>query len=56
MQRFIQKQKNPLNLRPKIPYLGIFGLQFNKNYYKIFNQYSRICETVKFHPKTEINK
>ena len=36
---------------PKIPYLVIFGLQFNKNYYHIFNQYSRIYETIKFHPK-----
>ena len=44
MQHFIQK-----HLGPKIPYLGIFGLQFNKNYYQIFNQYSRICETIKIH-------
>ena len=36
---------------PKIPYLGIFGLQFNKNYYQTFNQHTRICETIKFHPK-----
>ena len=45
------KNKKTLNFAPKIPYLGIFGLQFNKNYYQIFNQYSRICETIKFHPK-----
>ena len=39
-----------------MPYLGIFWLQFNKNYYQIFNQYSRICETIKFHPKQNKNK
>ena len=52
---FIQKQKT-LNLGPKIPYLGIFGLQFNKNYSQISNQYSRNCETTKFHPKKNKNK
>ena len=36
MQRFIQNQKT-LNLGKKIHYLGIFGVQFNKNYYQIFN-------------------
>ena len=36
---------------PKIPYLDIFGLQFNKNYCQTFNQYTRICETIKFHQK-----
>ena len=36
---------------PKIPFLGIFELQFNKNYYQIFNQHTRICETKKFHSK-----
>ena len=36
---------------PKIPYLGIFGLQFNKNYYQVFNQRTRIRKTIKFHPK-----
>ena len=50
------KNKKTLNLGPKIPYLGIFGLQFNKNYYQIFNQYFRICETIKFHPKQTKNK
>ena len=35
---------------PKIPYLGILGLQFNKNYYQVFNQHTRICETIKLHP------
>ena len=38
-------------MEPEIPYLGIFGVQFNKNYYQNFDQYSRICETTKFHPK-----
>ena len=32
MQRFTQKQKK-FKLRTKIHYLGILGLQFNKNYY-----------------------
>ena len=35
-------------------YLGIFGLKFNKNYYQIFNQYSRICETIEFHKKKKL--
>ena len=35
----------------KIPYLGIFGLQCNKSYYQIFNQHTRIRETIKFHLK-----
>ena len=51
MQRFIQKQKNIMKLGQKIPYLGIFGMEFNKSYYQIFNQYSRICETTKFQSK-----
>ena len=51
MQSFIQKQKKTSNLGPKIPYLGIFVLQFNKSYYKAFNQNVRICEIIEFHPK-----
>ena len=50
MQSFIKNKKN-LNLGPKIHYLDIFGLQFNKNYYQIFNQHPRIRENFKFHPK-----
>ena len=38
-------------LGPKILYLGIFGLQFNKKFYQIFNQHTRIFETIKFHRK-----
>ena len=45
------KNNRFLNLGPKIPYLGIFGMQFNKNYYQIFNQHTQICETIKFHLK-----
>ena len=45
------KNKKTLNLGPKIPYLGIFVLQFNKSYYKAFNQNARICEIIEFHPK-----
>ena len=47
------KNKKTLNLGPKVPHLGIFELQFNKNYYQVFNQYSRIFETKKFHPKQQ---
>ena len=36
MQRFIQKQKI-FKIGTKIPHVGIFGLQFNKIYYQIFN-------------------
>ena len=50
MQSFIQKQKDS-NLGPKIPYIGIFGLQFSKNSHQIFNQDTRICETIKFYPE-----
>ena len=45
------KNQNPLNLGPKVHYLGIFGLQFCKNYYRIFNQHPRICDTIKLYPK-----
>ena len=45
------KNKNFLNLVPKIPYLGIFGLQFNKNYCQFFNQHTQICETIKVSSK-----
>ena len=40
-----------LNVTPQIPYLGVFGLEFNKNYYQTFNQHPVICETINFHPK-----
>ena len=36
---------------PKIPYLGIFWLQFNKSYYQIFTQHPQIFDNIKFHPK-----
>ena len=51
MQSFIQK-----TTKKKKPYLGIFGLRFNKNYYQVFNQHSQICETIKFHPKPKKKK
>ena len=50
MQSFIRKQET-LNLGPKIRYLGTFGLQFDKSYYRIFNQNPGICENIKFHRK-----
>ena len=51
MQSFIQK-----TTKQKKPYLGIFGLRFNKSYYQVFNQHSQICETIKFHPKPKKKK
>ena len=53
MQSFIKKKKKKLNLGPKIPYLGTFGLQFNKNYYQIFNQHTRICKTIEVSSETK---
>ena len=50
------KNKKTLNLGPKIPYLGIFVLQFNKSYYEIFNQNPWICEIIEFHPKQNKKK
>ena len=47
------KKKKKLNLGPKIPYLGTFGLQFNKNYYQIFNQHTRICKTIEVSSETK---
>ena len=44
------KNKKFLNLGPKIPYLGLFGLQF---YYQIFNRPTRICETIEVLSKTK---
>ena len=56
MQSFVQKQKKKLNLGPKIPHLGIFGLQFSKNHYQIFSQHTLLCETIKFHVKQKKKK
>ena len=50
------KNKKPLNLGAKIPYLGISGLQSNTKIYQIFNQHPRICETINFHPKRKEKK
>ena len=50
------KSKKVLNLGPKILYLGSFGLQFNKDYYQIFNQHLRICETKTFRPEQQQKK
>ena len=44
--KVLSKNKKTSNLGSKIPYLGIFGLQFNKNCY-----HPRISENIKFHPK-----
>ena len=50
MQSFIQKQEN-FKFQSKILHLDTFGLQFNKNYYQIFDQHPLVCENTKFHPK-----
>ena len=49
MQSFGKKQKC-LNLRPKLPYLGIFGLEFENNCH-IWNQHPWICLNAKFYKK-----
>ena len=43
------KNKKCLNLGPKIPYLGVFGLQFNKNKFLISTL--EFVKLLKFHPK-----
>ena len=45
MQNF---QKKCLNLGLKLPYLGIFELDFLKNYCHISNQHLQICQFGKF--------
>ena len=47
----VSSKNKKLNWGPKIPYLGIFGLQVSKNNYQIFNQHTLLCETMKFHAK-----
>ena len=39
---------------PKMPYLGIFGQEFQKYYCHIWNQDPQICLIVKFCKKTKI--
>ena len=53
INKISSKNKKILNLGPKIPYLGLFGLQF---YYQIFNQPTRICETIEVSSKTKKKK
>ena len=46
-----------LNLGPKMPYLGIFGLELeDKQYCHIWNQHHRICLFAKFREKTKFSK
>ena len=47
LQNFTKKQKC-LNLGPKMLYLGIFGLEFKKNYCHIWNQDPWICLIAKY--------
>ena len=39
-----------------MPHLGIFGLNFRKNYCRIKNQYPQICQIKKIGGKTAIPK
>ena len=43
-------------MEPKIFYLGIFGLQFIKDYYQTFNQHLQICEAKIFHSRRKHSK
>ena len=38
----------------KMPYFGIFGPEFLKNYCHIWNQHPQICLFAKFHGKTKM--
>ena len=54
-QKQKQKQKY-LNLGPKMPYMGIFGLFFSKNYCHIWNQHLWICLNAEFREKMKMSK
>ena len=41
---------------PKMPYLGIFGLECLNNYCHIWNQHPQICLIAKFRQKTKMPK
>ena len=41
---------------PKMPYLGIFGVEFQKWYCHIWNQHLQICVVARFFEKTKIPK
>ena len=40
----------------KMPYLGIFGIKFNKNYDHIWKQHPLICLIAKFRGNTKMAK
>ena len=44
------------NFGPKMPYLGIFGQGFEKNYFHICNQHPQIYLIAKFRGKTKMPK
>ena len=48
----MKKQKR-LDLGPKMPYLGNFGLEFKKCDCHIWNQHPQICLIAKFCGKTK---
>ena len=53
-QNFVKNEKwKCLNLGPKMPYLGIFGLEVLKNYCHIWNQHPWIYLTAKFCEKNK---
>ena len=56
-QNFVKNKKwKCLNLGPKMPYLGIFGLEVLKNYCQIWNQHPWIYLTAKFCEKIKMSK
>ena len=55
MQKFSGKQKC-LNLGPKMPYLGVFRLEFKKYYCYIWNQHPWICLISKYREIMEMPK
>ena len=52
----LSQNKKSLDLRPKILCLGIFGLEFNRNYYlkSLFNTLEFVA--INFRPKRKKNK
>ena len=54
--KFRKKQKNALNLGPKVPYLGIFWAGIWKQNCRILKQYLRICLIATFREKIKMPK
>ena len=50
MATFSEKAEMP-KLGTKMPYLGIFVQEFEKNYFPVSNQHPQICLFAKLHEK-----